>query len=85
MNPQPDWTPAQWFNEAVRCYIEGHQACPWCDGSHRVFKSERAGRLDFYCYCCDFYVGYEEQTDCYHVVPGRQDAAAERHRVAGCF
>lgn len=73
MNPQGEWTPAQWFEEAARCYLEGHQACPWCGGSHRVFRSERGGLLDYYCNCCDFYVCHEPRTHQYHAVLGQKE------------
>jgi hypothetical protein len=76
MKPQQTWTPAQWFEQAARCYVEGHQACPWCGGSHRVFRAERADRVHYHCNCCDFYVCYEPRTGRYHLVPGQQELSA---------
>lgn len=75
MSSQRDWTPAQWFEEAARCYLESHQGCPWCGGSYRVFRSERRGREDYYCNCCDFYVCHEHEADRYYAVPGREETA----------
>ena len=84
MDTQRDWTPAQWFSEAARCYVEGHQACPWCCGSHRVFRSERIDRTDYYCNCCDFYASHERRTDRYHAVAGRQEMNAVELQGVGC-
>ena len=49
MNSQSERTPVECFRDAVHQYIEGHQACAWCGGSHRVFKSQYGNRLE---YCC---------------------------------
>jgi formamidopyrimidine-DNA glycosylase len=70
-------TPLEWFQEAARVYIEGHQACIWCGGCHRVFRSERGSRVDYYCYACDFYVSHDRSADDYVATPGRSLAAVE--------
>src|SRR5262249_60368835 len=36
MNVDSERTPLEWFREAARVYVEGHQACIWCGGRHRV-------------------------------------------------
>lgn len=84
MAPQRDWTPAQWYQEAVRCYVDGHQGCPWCLGSHRVFRSEREGRLDYYCNCCEFYASHETKANAYRFVPGQCHPTASMSPAVGC-
>src|SRR5437660_159129 len=32
MLPATKRTPREWFDEAARCYVEGHQGCAWCGG-----------------------------------------------------
>ena len=66
----------EWFQEAARCYLEGHQACAWCGGRYRVFKTERAGRPSYYCHACDFFVGQEQGSGQYYMVPGQLESAA---------
>jgi hypothetical protein len=69
-------TAEQWFLEAARCYIERHQGCPWCEGSHRVYRREQDGQVTYYCHACDFRAGHEEPTDRYFFVPGERPSAA---------
>jgi hypothetical protein len=64
-------TSATWFEEAARFYVEGHQACAWCGGSHCVFQRQRGTRLEYSCIDCDFFVCHDEQTAQFHVAPGR--------------
>ena len=54
--------PVKWFEEAARCYVEGHQACPWCGERHCVFRSEWGGRVEYHCSACDFSARRDEQT-----------------------
>lgn len=68
-------TAHQWFEEAAKCYVEFHQGCPWCGGSHRVFHSERGGETQYYCMQCDFRAGYDRESDNYFTVPGEKMAA----------
>lgn len=75
MRPHQERTGAEWFVEAARCYVEGHQGCPWCGGSHRVYKTERDGRLEYYCSGCDFYASHDSRADAYVAVPGEAEAA----------
>lgn len=65
-----------WFREAQRCYLEHHQGCAWCGGSHRVFQTHAESQLTYYCNGCDFHVGYDRETDRYFHVPGETPAPA---------
>jgi hypothetical protein len=47
-------TPEEWFAEAVRWYLEGHQGCPCCQGRHCVFQSQWGDRIEYHCTACDF-------------------------------
>jgi hypothetical protein len=71
----PTRTAQEWFAEAARDYVDGHQACAWCGGRHRVFKTRHGTRLEYHCTDCDFYVCHDEQTNAYAVEPGCADAA----------
>lgn len=63
-------TSAEWFAEAARCYVEGHQACAWCGGPHQVHKVETATSLGYRCNYCDFHAGHDADLDRYVFVPG---------------
>jgi hypothetical protein len=63
-------TAREWFEEATRCYLECHQGCAWCGGSHRVFRLAPAERVEYSCNVCDFRAGYDGQTQAYLYVPG---------------
>ena len=63
-------TSGEWFEAAVRSYVERHQGCAWCGGSHRVFKQERGGRVEYYCNGCDFRVSFDLAANTYVIVPG---------------
>ena len=76
MLPATKRTAHDWFNEAARCYVEGHQACAWCGGKHRVFKAVRGERLEYYCKDCDFYVCQDTSSGTYCTEPGRLDLTA---------
>jgi hypothetical protein len=81
-------TAQEWFEEAAQCYVEGHQACAWCGGCHRVFKTTRRSRLEYHCTDCDFYVSQDEQTGEYAVEPGEEQAAGtgrESMTSRGCL
>ena len=60
----------EWFEEAVRCYVENHQGCAWCGGAHRVFKVHKGSRIEYYCNGCDFRTGYDPETQVHFSVPG---------------
>jgi hypothetical protein len=82
MTPDRQWTFAEWFHEAAHWYVEGHQACAWCGGSHRVFKAERDTRLEYYCNDCDFYVCHDRQADVYYMAPGQGPRLGHGERLA---
>jgi hypothetical protein len=67
---QPEQTPAQWFGEAARHYVEGHQGCVWCGGVNCVYRSQRDGRLEYDCSECDFFACFDPQVERYVVSPG---------------
>ncbi len=59
-----------WYKEAARCYLEGHQACAWCGGQHQVFKIKTATGVEYHCNQCDFRAGYDRHLDRHTVIPG---------------
>jgi hypothetical protein len=65
-----DRSPSEWFAEAVRCYVERHQGCPWCGGSHRVYQVQRDGRHEFFCNGCDFRTGFDQASNEFFAIPG---------------
>jgi hypothetical protein len=70
-------TPAEWFEEAVRCYAEGHQACASCGRPHCVFRSEWGPRVEYHCSGCDFSVCHDGQTGRHIAVPGQDGPLPE--------
>lgn len=64
-------SPREWYHEAARVYVEGHQACAWCGGQHQVYQKTRGHRVEYYCPACDFYTFYDQQSGQYFAVPGR--------------
>ena len=72
MNVDSQRTPVEWFREAARVYVEGHQACIWCGERHRVFRSERGSRVEYYCSACDFFASHDRAGDQYSASPGEQ-------------
>ncbi len=73
-------TPQEWFEQAARTYVEGHQACAWCGGAHRVFQSQRGSKCVYFCNFCDFCVEFDVDTGAYLAVPG-EDPADSRHTM----
>jgi hypothetical protein len=63
-------TPKEWFEEAARCYLEHHQGCAWCGGSHRVYKRPKGHAVTYYCHSCDFHIAHDESSNEYFFVPG---------------
>jgi hypothetical protein len=47
-------TALEWFQEAERWYVVGHQGCPSCRGQHCVIRSDWSGLIEYYCSACDF-------------------------------
>jgi hypothetical protein len=66
----PERTSRDWYQEAARCYLEGHQACAWCGGAHQVYKVESGRAVEYYCSRCDFHAGHDPRLDHYDFVPG---------------
>lgn len=64
--------PDQWFAQAKRVYMEQHQGCAWCGGSHRVHAYEHGGSQVFHCQRCDFQVSFDSRTRRYQVIPGEE-------------
>lgn len=71
MPRHPERTPREWFEEAARAYVEGHQACACCGGSHQVYKGRRGSRLEYYCPQCDFYAFHDESSGQFYAAAGR--------------
>ncbi len=65
MRPYRDLTPREWYEAAERCRLQEHQGCPCCGGRHCVFRSEWAGRVEFYCTTCDFSASHDPRTGRY--------------------
>jgi hypothetical protein len=63
-------TACEWFTEAARCYLEHHQGCAWCGGSHLVFHNQCDHKCEYHCSGCDFRAGYNADTDRYFTFPG---------------
>jgi hypothetical protein len=63
-------TAAEWFAEALRWYLEGHQGCPCCHRRHCVFRSEWGCRIEFHCTECDFSASWDGLTDTASSTPG---------------
>ncbi len=63
-------TPAQWFEEAVRWYVDAHQGCPCCGERHCVYRSAWGSRIEYYCTACDFSACLDEQTGRHYAAPG---------------
>jgi hypothetical protein len=74
MGTHPGRTARAWFEEAVRVYVEGHQACAWCGSRHLVYKGRRGNRVEYYCPGCDFYAFHDPSTGQYFAAAGRDEA-----------
>jgi hypothetical protein len=70
----PERTAREWFEEAERAYIEGHQACASCGRRHQVYKGRRSNRLEYYCPACDFYAFRDESNGQFFAAAGREIA-----------
>jgi hypothetical protein len=67
-------TPQEWFAQAAQMYVERHQACAWCGGSHRVSHTKKEGRSEYLCTGCDFRAGYEAAVNRFYSYPGEEQA-----------
>jgi len=62
MHRSTDRTPAEWFAEARRWFLEEHQGCPRCRARHCVFRSLWGTRVEYHCTECDFSTAQDGQT-----------------------
>jgi len=65
-------TARQWFEAAEHAYLEGHQACACCGGSHQVYKGRRGTRLEYYCPACDFFAFRDDHSGQFYAVAGHE-------------
>jgi hypothetical protein len=65
-------TPAQWFADAEHWYRAEHQGCPCCAARHCVYRSEWAGRIEYYCTVCDFSACFDGPTGRWFAVAGAE-------------
>jgi hypothetical protein len=72
----PNRAPMEWFVEATRWYVQGHQGCACCRGQHCVFRSAYGPRVEYYCTACDFSVCHDQQSGLYFATPGEQTEQA---------
>ncbi len=77
MSGNEEWSAARWYERAAHRYVEKHQGCAWCGGSHCVFCSHRPDRVEYSCSVCDFFACYNHQTNRYYSSPGQTPPAAE--------
>jgi hypothetical protein len=75
MNIRIEWTASEWFQRAAQAYVQGHQACVWCGGSHRVYRNERSGCVEYFCSDCEFYAIHDRNQNRYLSAPGQPSAA----------
>ena len=66
----PERSSREWYAEAARCYVERHQGCAWCGGSHRVYRQKRGSRVEYSCNGCDFSASHDLETHSFFCVPG---------------
>ena len=65
-------TARDWFDEAVRCYSQEHQACPCCRARHCVFRARWGGRTEYHCNECDFSAAHDELTVAHVATTGQE-------------
>jgi hypothetical protein len=68
-----DRAPSEWFADATRWYLQGHQGCAHCRGQHCVFRSEYGTRVEYYCTACDFSACHDRQTNRYFAALGEKE------------
>jgi hypothetical protein len=71
----PKRSAEDWYHEAARYYVEGHQACAWCGSPHQVYKVNTATGVEYQCNRCDFHAGYDQDLDRYRFIAGDKKAA----------
>jgi hypothetical protein len=65
MQRSQERSPADWFADARRWYLEEHQGCPHCHGRHCVFRSQWGARVEYHCTECDFSAAHDAATSRY--------------------
>jgi hypothetical protein len=70
MIPPSNRAPQDWFERAMRWYVEGHQGCVCCGARHCVFRSDWSGRIEYYCSVCDFSTCYDLRMNRYYATIG---------------
>jgi hypothetical protein len=66
-------TAVEWFQEAARCFVAGHQGCPCCGGQHCVFRSDWGERVEYYCSLCEFSACVDRRSGAYVAVAGDEN------------
>ena len=74
-------TARDWFQEAARCYVENHQGCAWCGGSHRVYHQRQHTEVIYFCTGCDFRASHDHATGRYSSLPGEDDSSAKKRKT----
>jgi hypothetical protein len=73
MNVRLEKTASDWYHDAAQAYVESHQGCVWCGGSHRVYRNERSGCVEYYCGSCEFFAIHDRVQDRYVTAPGQTE------------
>ena len=65
-----DRSAQEWYALAERKYVDNHQGCVWCDGSHRVFCARQGTKITYYCQACDCQASFDTKDEKHVFVPG---------------
>ena len=76
MGSRAERSPAEWYAEAARWYIEGHQGCPYCGGRHCVLRSDRGRRIEYICSVCEFSACRDRESGQHYAAEGEKKVAA---------
>jgi hypothetical protein len=71
----PELAAQDWYEEAVRWYVNKHQGCPWCGRANCLYQSERGRAMEYHCGTCDFFACHDLDTGRYFMGPGRMRPA----------
>jgi hypothetical protein len=72
--PPAERTAVEWFEEAARCFVSGHQGCPCCGGQHCVFRSDWGERVEYYCSHCEFSACQDRRNGSYVAIAGNENS-----------
>lgn len=78
----PERSPREWYEEAARAHLEGHQACAWCGVAYQVYRAQRGSRLEYYCPACDFFAFHDTVSGKYFAALGRDLATLPQAPIA---